>query len=304
MGMYNTLNGEQVKCFFVPCGSIDRDSKELNDVRLSYYTSGGRLNYYAIGDEVPYKTPYYNYGKDFVIFDYRIYHDCGAPEVIVIRDGKLYATISSLDVTDKDIEGISLFVNNYGDILNINSADDLRQIVKDYKNTMERYDELNEQYEKEYGCENLFGRREEIKQMNEDEVARLFELSREARNRAWNETYRITNNKWYCEDEEKTKKVHGGFTFGYMFDNLSGDYMTEWEKYKAVAFLKEKLQEDGESFEDGLEKYIVWAKNAGIDENDIRKLFEKYDREPTENVIKEYLESDNYQFYLKIHADK
>lgn len=306
MGMYDTFNGEQAKCFFVPCGSINRDSKELNDVHLSYYTSGGRLRYFAIGDEVPYKTPYYNYGKDFVIFDYRMFLDCAMPEAIIIRNGKLVAIIPADEVTDEDIKNIPMFVNNYGDILNITSANDLLLIVKEYKKAREDYDDLHEKYEKELGCENLFGRREELKTMSEEEVARLFDLAEQVRTRAFDETYRIANNKWYCEEEEKNRAVHGGFTFGYMYDNLTGDYMDEWEKHKAVRLLKEKMEEDGESYEEGFEKFIQWVKDGeiGLNEEDIRTLFKKYEKEPTKEVEKAYLESRNYQFYLMIHKDK
>ena len=42
MGMYDTINGEQVKCF--PWVSIYKDE-------ITYH--GGELKYYGIGDDVP-----------------------------------------------------------------------------------------------------------------------------------------------------------------------------------------------------------------------------------------------------------
>ena len=46
--MYDTINGEQVKCF--PWVSIYKDE-------ITYH--GGELKYYGIGDDVPYKKPHY-----------------------------------------------------------------------------------------------------------------------------------------------------------------------------------------------------------------------------------------------------
>ena len=43
MGMYDTINGEQVKCF--PWVSIYKDE-------ITYH--GGELKYYGIGDDVPF----------------------------------------------------------------------------------------------------------------------------------------------------------------------------------------------------------------------------------------------------------
>ena len=60
MGMYDTINGEQVKCF--PWVSFDNFMNSI-----SYH--GGDLKSYNTGDEVPYKRPHYNYGKNFIILD-------------------------------------------------------------------------------------------------------------------------------------------------------------------------------------------------------------------------------------------
>ena len=53
MGMYDAINGEQVKCF------------NWTSFNNGIVCHGGDLMYYNTGDEVPYKSPHYNYGKNF-----------------------------------------------------------------------------------------------------------------------------------------------------------------------------------------------------------------------------------------------
>ena len=59
MGMYDTINGEQVKCF--PWVSFYEGA-------VTYHC--GDLKYYNNGDKVPYRMPHYNYGSNFIILDY------------------------------------------------------------------------------------------------------------------------------------------------------------------------------------------------------------------------------------------
>lgn len=66
MGMYDTLNGEQVKCF--PWFSLYVSSKD--DTNCCITSHGGNLEGYGNGSEIPYRSLAYNYGKDFIIFDF------------------------------------------------------------------------------------------------------------------------------------------------------------------------------------------------------------------------------------------
>ena len=65
MGMYDTLNGEQVKCF--PWFSFYVSAMDTKGVVTSH---GGDLKYYGNGSEIPYRSLAYNYGKNFIIFDF------------------------------------------------------------------------------------------------------------------------------------------------------------------------------------------------------------------------------------------
>lgn len=58
MGMYDMINGEAVKCFPI-----------YYMMGTEMTCSGGNLTPYYTGDPVPYKAPYYNYGKNFLVID-------------------------------------------------------------------------------------------------------------------------------------------------------------------------------------------------------------------------------------------
>lgn len=129
MGMYDYINGEQVKCFYTPLFYID---DIIEDKCISY--SGGSLTGFNTGDKVPIQTMYYNYSKDFVVYDYR--NDNFAH---VIKDGKVYETILLDDLSDEYLSFI--FIDYYGNALNIKNKEDVFNIKKQFNILFE--DKLN-----------------------------------------------------------------------------------------------------------------------------------------------------------------
>lgn len=99
MGMYDTLNGEQVKCF--PWYSFDVMSLSPEG---SIGGHGGNLKYYGNGSEIPYRSLAYNYGKNFIIFDFNPALDPndGSDWVAhVIEDGLLKASVYKENAGDE-----------------------------------------------------------------------------------------------------------------------------------------------------------------------------------------------------------
>ena len=99
MGMYDTLNGEQVKCF--PWYSFDVMSLSPEG---SIGGHGGNLKYYGNGSEIPYRSLAYNYGKNFIIFDFNPALDPndGSDWVAhVIKDGLLKASVYKENAGDE-----------------------------------------------------------------------------------------------------------------------------------------------------------------------------------------------------------
>ena len=135
MGMYDTINGEQVKCF--PWVSLYKN-------KIDYH--GGNCAYYNIGDEVPYKRPHYNYGKNFIILDLNRYIDTDYVDYVyiihVIVDGRVKDTFEN-EFGDIDWSVNELVVGYDGEILNIQSYKDLLDYIKEQREYWSEYDKIN-----------------------------------------------------------------------------------------------------------------------------------------------------------------
>lgn len=128
MGMYDTINGEQVKIFDVPIISLGDEIFGF----LSF--SGGSLCEFGIGDEVPYKTKWYNYTKNFNILDFfpEFYDET---VIHIIRDGKNEGIIPLSSVID-EIFTCDCY-DSRGRKMKISSKDDIEEYIK-------KVDALNE----------------------------------------------------------------------------------------------------------------------------------------------------------------
>lgn len=129
MGMYDCLNGEQVKCFYKPIFS-----KEENQGVL--WHSGGNSIYYGDNASLPIKTLYYNYSKNFLIYD----EDCKL--VHIVKDGKLHKTDKLYYLTDREFNFFKKVINTYGDELKIESLTDFSRYNEEKINMKKDIDQL------------------------------------------------------------------------------------------------------------------------------------------------------------------
>ena len=102
MGMYDYLNGNQVKCF--PIGVIYGYNEKCE---IEFSTIGGLLRSINTGDEVPYRSAIYNYGKDFLILDFMgnsldEFLDKEIYSLYIVENGILKDEIT-IDLDDKEI---------------------------------------------------------------------------------------------------------------------------------------------------------------------------------------------------------
>lgn len=182
MGMYDTINGEQVKCF----------TYVLSDKGEPWY-SGGGLQYYGTGDKVPYKKPHYNYGKNFVILDLNRCPEsdyyCPYDYILhVIVDGKVKDTFEN-KVGDIDWTINNTVVSYSGELLNIHSSDDVVNYIKSQRKYWEEYDNIHkrsndlfrEMMHYSYGIGLLDKDSEERKMRNEkiNEILKLLDEEKE-----------------------------------------------------------------------------------------------------------------------------
>lgn len=132
MGLYDYINGEQIKIFYHPI--FDENSKDT-------WHSGGSMIDYNTGEQVPIKTLYYNRPKDFLVFDENEYQN--NPLLHVIKDGVIFNTISLKDATDDLFINNILVLNYYGYELNIKSKEDCYNFMKESNEYEENYRKIN-----------------------------------------------------------------------------------------------------------------------------------------------------------------
>lgn len=122
MGLYDYINGEQIKCFYRPIFSEGQ----------GVWHSGGRMIGFSDGDEIPVKSMYYKYPDNFMIFDYMDYSDeC---YIHIIKDKKVFKTCTLEDIIDDYFKDNELVVDYHGtSILNIKSVADIKNYIVDTK---------------------------------------------------------------------------------------------------------------------------------------------------------------------------
>ena len=133
MGMYDTLNGEQVKCF--PWYSFDVISLSPEG---SIGGHGGNLKYYGNGSEIPYRSLAYNYGKNFIIFDFTpefCTGEIGEWAAHVIENGRLKASFYRKDADDEFEKMLKKSTKNIGyygdDNFKFKTLEDVNQYAKE-----------------------------------------------------------------------------------------------------------------------------------------------------------------------------
>lgn len=150
MGMYDTLNGEQVKCF--PWYSFD----VMPLAQVGFINGhGGSLAYYCNGSKIPYRSLAYNYGKNFIIFDFNVDldpNDGSSWVAHVIEDGILKASVYKEDAGDEFEEMLKRSRKNIsyygGGNFNFKSIADINQYAVESDELMKKINKLNEPADK------------------------------------------------------------------------------------------------------------------------------------------------------------
>lgn len=132
MGLYDYINGEQIKIFYHPI--FDESSKDT-------WHSGGSMVGYNTGEQVPIKTFYYNRPKNFIVFDENEYQN--NPLLHIIRDSVVFNTISLKDATDDVFIDNTLVLNYYGYELNIKSTEDCYKFMEESNKYEEEQRDVN-----------------------------------------------------------------------------------------------------------------------------------------------------------------
>lgn len=288
MGLYDELGYEQVKCFpdaiVKYCKKWDSDSEE--EV-LESYELGGKLKYFRRGHIVPYITLYYNYGKDFMIFDYRNEDKNGYIPVHIIRNGRYLRSVDYRCIPNR--YKIGLVINKYGDILNVYTKSDFKQLVKEFKYYEEifrkEYTEnekvkafLAREIEFDENFENIVN---EIANLEEEVISKTFDIF----TKNWVNIGIDDWSKYSCNEllnwenfnssEKEDIKVHGGYVIGCLLHSIQNDYYSQDERKRVIKGYVEKIKGSNKSFDGMLMFYLKWCEMSKID----------IDREKVEHLL-------------------
>lgn len=258
MGMYDTINGEQVKCF--PWVSLYHDG-------ISYH--GGDLKYYEIGSEVPYRRPHYNYGKNFVILDLDRFPESDYSDydyvLHVIEDGKVVATYTDEigNINWKENQNV---VSYSGELLNIHSSDELLKYMKaqrEYWNKREEirshWNELFNESMKYFTGIGLLEKDSEEKKIRLAKIEEIQTLMREEEKRIEPEMNTLNKEhlKWFADTSDIDDLIRLGDYISAYYTELRA----ERDSARTCSDMIGKLLNEDDTLYD---RYIKWQ---GIDEN-------------------------------------
>ena len=122
INMMDTLNGDNIQCFFVPI-NLHKDN-----LKIQYKVTRRKFDF---EQKLPYKSCAYDYSDNFIIFDYeRNDFEFNSPWVHVIENGvcTYYAPIDALE----DSYPIVLVINKYGIPLKVKTVDDFKKLRNDF----------------------------------------------------------------------------------------------------------------------------------------------------------------------------
>lgn len=307
MGMYDYLGEEQVKCFGVPTVGI---RPKDDGFQLFTHCMGGNLRYYHKGSTVPYKTPFYNYGKDFMVFDYRTFN-YGEPiiddelRVHIIKNGRYFRTVRYDRVPSR--YKIGLVLDNYGEVVNIKTHNDFKEIVYAWRYSHILYDELQEKYREEMGIPNMLRfNRLDLEKYSKEEINEMFEKQRKCMDKASEEALKPFSDTWYAGTEGINKEMNKGWPFGALYDALENLRISEYDKYWIARLFVEQIEKEGHSLMFDLGEYFNWCIENGIvvDRLKFMTFFSTYLRDIPEDVIKEYENSFDKEMRDRIYGKK
>lgn len=279
MGLYDYLGDTQVKCFPVPVVKLNKPPyHEYNKEGLGFFSLSGSLKSYPRGCSVPYKTLYYNYGKDFMVFDYRTF-DYDTPEdykfdekgllVHIIVNGRYHRSVSYNKLPKR--YKIGLVLDNYGDVLNINTINDFKEIVYSWRCYQKKRLELEKEALKPYGVK--FSIFELADKLSKEEYLKAIEENTSITNEIYDKTLRVFRDTWYKNDKEIEKTIFGGWTIGGIYETYLRGVNFESDWYKILPYVDDELKKSRNTnlfFELGA--YSVWCIQNKIDVN-INELF-------------------------------
>lgn len=253
MGMYDTINGEQVKCF--PWVSLYHDE-------ISYH--GGDLKYYGNGSDVPYRKPHYNYGMNFVIIDINRLPEsewCDYDYILhVIVGGKVKKTFKD-KVGKIDWSNNNLVVGYRGELINIHSKQGVLDYIKAQRDYWSKYEEINSHWNELFkelskymhglGLLESGSEEKELRYKKLEEIQKLMDEEKK-RIQPDIDSLIERHSKWFVDKSDIEDLIHLGDYISSYETELKIDEETDAEKCKEM--IVSLLQSDSSLYD----RYVRW----------------------------------------------
>lgn len=253
---YDLLGGNLVQCF--PISKITYCEGNLeNPVEL--WQSSGHLRSFNIGDTVPWRTLYYNYGPNFMIFDYEG-KELRKSEVLVhiIQDGKYLKSVKYMNIPNEVSIGLVLDVK--GNVLNIKSREDFKTILSEYCSVQKQYINLC----KKYGCiENpLDTGCVNGQKISMDKLLEAYKKYISLMEKAKNESIGLFESEW-LNPLEKYLNIFDNTYIGSFLAAIFKGYKTNGDIYLSTNLYYDMKYKDKVAFESDLDNYLSWLNVVG-----------------------------------------
>lgn len=191
MGMYDNLKEYQVKCFPISNILIEDDV----DFKLQNYYISGELRWFNRGHLVPYKTLYYNYGLDFMIFHYQdIFYNIMDIPIHIIKDGIYRKSVLYSKLSNR----YSIFpvIDNAGSLLNIETVGDFKDLLGEAQYYMKKYHD----YLGDFSIVEYF-KTDEFKNKSSKEMVDICNRYDDFSSECYNKSLKIFNENWKSSKE-------------------------------------------------------------------------------------------------------
>lgn len=290
MGMYDYVghDGDQVKCFYVPCIHVNSFSPKNGKADVKVYSSGGRL---VSANTAPYMTPYYNYGPDFAILDYRWYqHE--TPKAHIFKNGQWVETVEWDAIAD-DYDFPPVSVGYYGDRINVNSAKSFKDFVNEFIKTDKDYEHMVAENFENFNLQPGLISRDRALSMGHDALVAEIAIRNDIESTVFKHTFEPFNQKWMDKSHESDLDIIGYLIWDwYDVHSENRDPYRDFTRleYEWYALFSGILHQAKSRFDNPVEEYFEWCDKEGIviDKDAVRELFRKYTQDPPKNVVEEY----------------
>ena len=274
MGMYNYIgtSGDQVKCFYVPCISVNKDKT------VCIGSTGGRLE--SVND-TPYMTPYYNYGKDFGIMTFDLAFTPLETEVHIVRDGKWVETLLIMEMSD-DYDLPPVIVNNCGTLFKVNSTVELKQMLQEFNHANVEYDRILFEGLEAHNLQGRFPSITEFRAKPHEEAMAEIAIRSEIGDLAYKATHKIANEKWVIsEPDDDIAELVGLVYADWYYQNHPEEWTRPdvWQRPEEEwPIIINDLYDRFKDIGDPLVIYKEWCekKNIVVDHDEVKHFIEMF----------------------------